>query len=219
MKIGILLAAYNEEKNIGPIINGIKKVLKKFKYKIIVVDDGSIDKTSSVAKKLGAFVIQYKKNRGVGYATSIGLKKTMEMKPDIIIIIDADRQHDPRYIPQFINEIKKGSDYVYGKRNLSNYSINRKIGNWSLTILTNLVCPTKIRDIECGFRAFTYGVARKLNLKANGYEREVDFIYEIWKNKFKISYVEIKVPKFYPKPAILRGLKNFKYLLKRRFGI
>ena len=219
MKIGILLPAYNEEKNIGPIINGIKKVLKKFKYKIIVVDDGSIDKTSSVAKKLGTFVIRYEKNRGVGYATSIGLKKVMEMKPDIIIIIDADKQHDPKYIPQFINEIKKGSEYVYGKRNLSNYSIDRKIGNWSLTILTNLVCPTKIRDIECGFRAFTYKVARKLNLKANGYEREVDFIYEVWKNKFKVSYVEIKVPKFYPKPAILRGLKNFKYLLKRRFRI
>jgi glycosyltransferase involved in cell wall biosynthesis len=215
-KVFCVIPAFKEEKRISVVIKKIKKL--KIVSKIIVVDDGSPDKTTEVAKKAGAEVVRYEKNQGVGYATIIGLKRAIGLRPDIIIFLDADGQHDPLYIPKFIEKITNGFDYAYGLRDLSNYPINRKIGNWSLTILTNLICPTKIRDVECGFRAFTYETAKKLNLKANRYEREVDFIYEVWRNKLKVSHVEIKVPKFYPKPAIIRGFKNFWYLLRRRFN-
>lgn len=215
MKTVALIAAYREEKRIGNVI----KQTKKYVDNIIVVDDGSDDKTREVAKRAGAEVIRYEKNRGKGYATKIGLVKARSLKPEIIILLDADGQHDPKYIPSFIDAIKNGADYVYGKRNLHNYPFNRKIGNWSLIILTNLLCPTKIRDIESGYRAFTYQVAKKLVLRSERYELEMDFAYEAWRNKLKISYVEIKVPHYYPKPAIIRGLENFFYLVKRRFFI
>ena len=144
----------------------------------------------------------------------IGLEKIfMKERPDVVLI-----HGDANMVPSAsLAAYKLSIKSVHKEAGLRSY--NRKIGNWSLTILTNLFCPTKIRDTECGFRAFTYKAAKKFKLKAKRYEREVDFIYEVWKNKFKVSYVEIKVPKFYPKPAILRGLKNFKYLLKRRFRI
>ena len=213
-KIIAIIPAYNEERNIRKIV----KSTKKYVDKVIVVDDGSLDNTAKIARKNKAKVIRYEKNKGVGFASRIGLKEAISLKPDVIVFLDADTQLEPKYIPDFLNEIKKGSDYVYGKRNLHNYPINRKIGNWGLTILTNLICPTKIRDVECGFRAFTYETAKKLNLKAMRYERELDFVYEIWRNKLKISYVEIKVPVFYPKAAISRGLKNFWFLIRRRFN-
>ncbi|NIO44335.1 MAG: glycosyltransferase [Candidatus Aenigmarchaeota archaeon] len=214
-KVIAIIPAYNEEKNIGKTV----KAAKKYVDKVIVVDDGSFDNTSKIARKSGAEVIRYEENKGVGFASRTGLKKAISLKPYIIVFLDADGQLNPKYIPEFVKEIKKGSDYVYGKRNLRNYPINRKIGNWSLTILANLFCPTKIRDVECGFRAFTYKTAKKMDLRAMEYEREVDFIYEIWRNKIKVSYVEINVTKFYPKAAISRGLKNFWFLIKRRFNL
>ncbi len=213
-KVIAIIPAYNEERNIGKTVKNTKKYVDK----VIVVDDGSFDNTAKIARKSKAKVIRYEENKGVGFASRIGLKEAISLKPDIIVFLDADGQSNPKYIPEFINKIKMGYDYIYGKRSLHNYPINRKIGNWSLTILVNLVCPTKIKDVECGFRAFTFEVAKKLNLKAISYEREVDFIFEVWRNKLKISYVEIKVPRFYPKPAILRGFKNFWFLLKRRFN-
>jgi len=215
LKVVCVIPAYNEERRIENVI----KSAKRYVDKIIVVDDGSKDETASIAKKSGAKVIRYKNNKGVGYATKIGLKVALKEKPNILIFIDGDGQHNPIYIPKFINAIKNGAEYVYGLRDLYNYPLDRKIGNKALTFLTNLICPTEIKDTECGYRALNYSAAKKLELKANKYEREMDFIYEVWRNKFRVSAVKIKVPKFYPKFAIIRGFRNFIFILKRRLKI
>jgi glycosyltransferase involved in cell wall biosynthesis len=214
-KVIAIIPAYNEEKNIGNVIRNTKKKVDR----IIVVDDGSKDATSKVSKDAGAQLIRLKRNMGVGFASRTGLKIALNLKPDVIIFLDGDGQLDPVYIPKFIDAIQKGADYVYGRRDLSNYPIDRKIGNFGLTFLSNLLCPTGIMDNECGYRTIKFEAAKKLNLRANGYEREMDFVYEVWRNKFKISYVSIRVKKFYAKFAIIRGLKEFYFLLKRRFGI
>ena len=213
-----ILPAFNESKNIRKVIEKTKKQVSK----VLVVDDGSSDNTSSIARKAGADVIRLEKNSGVGYASRIGLKKAIKEKYDIIVFLDADGQLDPKYITQFIEKVKEGYDYVYGRRNLYKYQLNRIIGNWGLTFLTNLICPTGILDIECGYRAIPLRTAKKLKLKAMGYEREVDFIYEVWRNKLKVSYVKVTVPVFHPKSrlrAMLRGTKNFLFFLKRRIGL
>ena len=214
-KVIAVIPAYNEGKN----IEGVIKKVRKYVSKVIVVNDGSKDETGEISRISGAFVINLKRNMGVGFASRIGLKKASSLKPDVIIFLDGDGQLDPVYIPKFIDAIKKGADYVYGWRDLSNYPIDRKIGNWGLTFLSNLFCPTGIKDNECGYRAIKFEAAKKLNLKANRYEREMDFIYEVWRNKLKISFVKIKVEKFYVKFAMIRGFKELYFLLKRRFGI
>ncbi len=213
MKAIAVIPAFNEEKRIGSVIIETKRHVDK----VIVIDDGSTDKTAEVSKKYGAQVIRYEKNRGVGFATKIGLSKAISLKPDIIVFLDADGQHDPSYIPYFLNAIKNGADYVCGNRDLSKYPFNRKIGNWGLKVLTNLLCPTGIMDTECGFRAFSLRAAKKLNLKAERYGREMDFAYNVWKNKFKIKQVRIEVHSYHSKAAISRGFKNFFYLIKIRF--
>jgi glycosyltransferase involved in cell wall biosynthesis len=215
MKTIAVIPAYNEEKKIESVV----KHVKRFVGRVIVVDDGSTDKTSEIAKKAGANVIKYTKNQGVDYASRIGLENAIKMKPDTILFVDADGQLDPRYIPKFIKAIKDGADYVAGWRDLSNYPLDRKIGNWGLTKLSNIFCPTGLHDTECGYRAMSIDAAKKIKLMGNKYEREMDFAYEIWRNKLKIKEVKIKVPVFYSKPAIKRGLKNFIFLLKRRFSL
>ena len=212
-KVVCIIPAYNEEKTIGNVI----KRTKKFVDKIIVVNDGSTDNTEEISKKAGAKVISHKKNQGAGYASRIGLKEAIKMKSNVILFIDADGQLDPKYIPEFINSIKNGIDYVTGWRDLSNYPLDRRIGNWGLTKLTNIFCPIGLHDTECGFRAMPLRTAKKIKLIGRGYEREMDFAYEIWKNKLKVKEIKIKVPVFYSKSAIKRGFKNFFFLLKRRF--
>jgi glycosyltransferase involved in cell wall biosynthesis len=213
MKVIVVIPAYDEEKTIGTII----KRTRKYVDKVIVVDDGSTDKTSEVSKNSGADVIRYKRNQGVDYASRIGLENAIKMKPDIILFLDADGQLDPKYIPQFFKAIEEGADYVAGWRDLSKYPLDRRIGNWGLTKLSNIFCPTGIHDTECGYRAMTLDAAKKIKLVGNKYEREMDFAYEVWRNKLKIKEVKIKVPVYYSKPAIKRGFKNFLFLLKKRF--
>lgn len=215
IKVVSVIPAFNEEKRIR---NVIKKTKKYVDY-VVVVDDGSIDKTSEVARRSGAHVIVYENNRGAGYATKLGIKKAILLKANIIVFLDADGQLDPKYIPYFISAIKSGADYVCGKRCLSKYPFNRKIGNWGLKVLTNMLCPTGIMDTECGYRALTIDAVKKLELKAQGYEREMDFVFNVWKNKFKVKQIEIEVPIYHPKAAIRRGFKNFFFLLKRRIGL
>jgi len=214
-KVIAVIPAFNEEKRIRTT------VLKTRKYvdKVLVVDDGSVDKTALVAKKAGAEVIRYEPNQGVCNATKVGLKKAISLKPEIIVFLDADGQHDPKYIPYFIREIENGADYVCGKRNLSRYPFNRKVGNFGLKVLTNLLCPTGIMDTECGYRALKLSAAKKLDLKAKGYGREMDFAYSVWKNKLKVKQIKLGAGVFHPKAAIKRGFKNFFYLLKRRFNL
>lgn len=212
-KVVCIIPAYNEEKTIRNVI----KRVKKFVDKIIVINDGSIDKTAEISKRAGAKVISYKKNQGVGYTSKIGLKEAIKMKPNVILFIDGDGQLDPKYIPKFINAIKNGANYVSGWRDLSNYPLDRKIGNWGLTKLTNIFCPIGLHDTECGFRAMSLYTAKKIKLVGKRYEREMDFAYEIWRNKLKIKEIKIKVPIFHSKSAIKRGFKNFFFLLKRRF--
>ena len=74
-------------------------------------------------------------------------------------------------------------------------------------------------DTECGYRALRLDAAKKLDLKAKGYGREMDFAYSIWKNKLKVKQIKLGAGVFHPKAAIKRGFKNFFYLLKRRFNL
>jgi len=212
MKTVAVIAAFNEEKRIKDVI----KKTRKYVNKVIVVDDGSKDKTAEVSKKAGAEVIRYEKNRGKGYAIRLGLKKAISLKSDIIIFLDADGQHNPDYIPYFVNAVEDGADYVCGRRDLSRYPLNRKIGNWGLKVLANLLCPTGIMDTECGFKAFNLRAAKQLNLKSERYETEMDFAFNAWKNKFKIKQIRIEVPVYHSKAAVKRGFKNLFYLLKMR---
>jgi glycosyltransferase involved in cell wall biosynthesis len=224
MKVVAIIPAYNEEKTIGKIIRKTRKYVDK----VIVVDDGSTDLTFKIAEKAGAKVIRYPTNLGVLYATKTGIKEALKDKADIIINLDSDGQHNPKDIPKFISKIKKGYDYVYGKRNISNYPLSRKIGNLGLTILANLFCPSGIKDTECGYRAFTRKAAKKIKLytklnpkldnKPKGYEREMNFVYEVWRNKFKIGRVDLGPTVFYSKKAVFRGFRNFFWFLKKRFN-
>ena len=120
-KISIVIPALNEEKNIKPLTLRIIKVLKKTKFEIIFVDDNSTDQSKkillSLSKKYKFFKpILRKKNRDLTQSCFDGIKRS---KYQNILILDADLQHDPKYIPQMLKEFYKGIDVVIGARKLT----------------------------------------------------------------------------------------------------
>src|SRR2546422_6957181 len=134
-----LIPAFNEEERIGQVI----AEANQFAGKLIVCDDGSSDRTSTVAQKLGVEVIRHKKNLGYGAALRTLFLRALQTDAEIAITIDADRQHDPKSIPQLMEPIANGrADVTVGSRFLMrsrSMPAMRLVGVLLVTKLTQLV--------------------------------------------------------------------------------
>lgn len=184
---------------------------------MIVINDASRDNTEAAAKKAGAKVVTHKVNSGLGCALRTGFKKAIDSNYSIIITMDADGQHRPEDIKKFIDKIGEGYDFVLGKRDLSKYPIVKKFGNFFLRSMTNMLSSTNLSDTESGFRAFSAGALKKLDLKAERYEIATEIVYEAGRNKLKCCNVPVSSPVYKKGVKIRDGVKNFVYLLKKRY--
>ena len=211
MKVVIVMPAYNEEKTVG----GIVKRAKKY-GRIIVVDDASKDNTSGEARKAGATVIRHSVNKGLGSALRTGFSAALRMKPDVVMTVDADGQHEPEEIKKFLDLIENGYDFVLGERDLGEYPFVKKFGNFFLNSITNFVSGTNLKDTESGFRAFRAAGLKKLYLKAQRYEIAVEIVFEVGRNKLKHTSVKISSPRYVKGVGVWDGVKNFLYLLRRK---
>jgi glycosyltransferase involved in cell wall biosynthesis len=154
MKTVVLITAYNEEKNIRSIVERIVA-----KYDLFVVDDGSDDKTATIAKKYGAQAIQLPINIGQGAATIAGYKAILQKDYDIIIKMDGDGQHNPDEIDDFVAALQDQEyDIIVGSRRLgTNYNTAPFLRRTFLpfyTGLINIATGYRMTDSMCGFRAF-----------------------------------------------------------------
>lgn len=157
----IVIAAKNESKTIGGVIERIKSLNMPYSYKIIVVNDGSTDGTELVALGSGALVINHSYNLGIGGATKTGYIAARIFRPEVVVTIDADGQHDPKYIPELISKIKNhNADLVYASRftNGSNYKTTnvRSAGNKFYTWLVNKIAGISLTDVTSGYRAVKF---------------------------------------------------------------
>lgn len=155
-KVAAAIPAKNEQRAIGSIV----KLASKHVDKVLVVDDGSTDKTALVALLAGAEVMSHKVNRGKGAAIVTALKWAMEEDIDIVVFIDGDGQHDPDAIPDLLSPILYDeADITIGSRwhhekGLKEMPLHRYAGNWVLSTATSLSLSKVIRDSQSGFRAF-----------------------------------------------------------------
>ena len=111
-KIIVGMSAYNEEKYIGSII----LQAQQYADEVIVIDDGSTDHTPKIAHLAGATVISHGENKGKGVAIQRILTESKDREADILVLLDADSQHDPEEIPYLIKAISEGYDLVIGSR-------------------------------------------------------------------------------------------------------
>ena len=190
-----IIPAYNEERKIGDVV---KRCLS-FTNKVLVVDDGSLDSTSKLAKASGAVVISHKVNRGKGTALRTAIKTLRDFLPEVVVLIDADGQDDPNYIPRLVAPILQGNaDFVIGSRftegGVAGIPGHKIIGNKILTFITNLISGyrTKLTESQCGFRAIKYDKLLDLNLIGKGFEIDSEIIIEAIKSRLRVTEVPIR---------------------------
>lgn len=195
MFVVITIPAYNEQDTIGNVIKNIDDVMKftKYQYKVLVIDDGSKDKTIEVAKSQDSVVHSHPKNYGLAETFKTETKKALELKADVIVHIDADMQYQPKEIPILLKEIERGYDLVLGSRfkgTIESMPIIKKFGNKAFSRVISNITRIKISDAQTGFRAFTKEVAEKIAIISDHtYTQEQ--IIRAAKEKFRIKEVPV----------------------------
>ncbi len=191
----ITIPAYNEERTIDRVIKGIKLVMDKtnYKYKILVVDDGSKDRTRVSAESEGAIVISHLRNMGLAKTFETEMQECLKLNADIIVHTDADGQYPSYFIPQLLNKIEEGYDLVLGSRfGQGQYSgsLMKRCGNKLFAKVFSRLLKMKIKDTTTGFRAFTQEVARLPLINSFTYTQEQ--LIRAGKSNMKIGEVPIK---------------------------
>jgi len=192
--LSIVIPLYNEEKNVEPLYRELTTVLNSVeeKYEIIVVDDGSTDRSFDTLKKIAERdkalkIIRFKRNFGQSTALSAGFQHA---RGDIVITMDADLQNDPKDIPKLLAELKKGYDVVCGWRKdrkdpLFSKRIPSLFSNWLVSRMSGL----KIHDSGCTLRAYKKEAIKDISLYGEMH-RYIPFILAVEGNS--ITEIEVR---------------------------
>jgi glycosyltransferase involved in cell wall biosynthesis len=196
VKLAITIPAYNEEKCIGKVIREIPGMMEGIdEIEIIVINDGSSDRTSEAAEEAGANrIINFPANKGLAIAFKEGLNAAIDSGADIIVNIDADGQYNALEIPKLIKPILNGkAEIVLGSRfaGTIEYMVPQKrFGNKLATFVVGLASGKRISDAQTGFRAFSREAALKLVVHS-GYTYTQETIVQATHKR--LSIIEIPV--------------------------
>ncbi len=199
-RVALIVPAYNEERFIGSVVLKARQQVGK----VIVVDDGSIDATASIAAAAGAFVVSHERNQGKGAALNTGFRKARELDVEAVVLLDGDGQHDPAAIPALTAPVEaQQADVVVGSRFLgvrSRIPRWRRFGQHALTAATNVASGTPLTDSQSGFRALSPKALQALTFRPNGgfsIESEMQFLAR----RHGLTIREVPVHVLYEEPA------------------
>ncbi|MFH0878748.1 MAG: glycosyltransferase family 2 protein [Lentisphaerota bacterium] len=171
MKLFVQIPALNEEKTIAGVIENIPRDIPGIaEVRVLVIDDGSTDRTGELAAKAGALVVRHEQPRGVGAAFKTGIEKSTELGADVIVTIDADGQFNPGDIPKVVDPIIKGeADFVTASRFIDKSLTpdmpgTKKWGNEFMARWISSLVNQRFYDVSCGFRAYSRNAFMRLVL-------------------------------------------------------
>lgn len=217
MKVMVAIPAYNEEKNIFRVIQGVR--YQHPEVDVVVINDGSRDNTDFEAQRAGAFVINLPQNLGIGGAVQTGYIYGKKMDYDIVIQIDGDGQHNPKDLTKMIKVIEKNeADMVIGSRFVkkTDYesSSMRKFGINFFSKFVSLICKRNFYDTTSGYRAVNKKV---IELFSRYYPRdypEVETIVYASKRGVRIKEISVDMDKRKEGKSSITALKSIYYMLK-----
>jgi len=202
-KVLVIIPTFNEAENIA---NVIYEVLmhnnESYLYEVLVVDDNSPDGTAGIVETINSDKVKIIKREGklgLGTAYIEGFNFAIKSKYDYAFEMDADFSHDPKYLPEFIQEIEKGYDLVVGSRYINgvsvvNWPMGRLLLSYYANIYTRIITGMKIKDTTAGFMCYRVNSLSSINLsniKSNGYSFQIEMKFKFFKKKFKISEIPI----------------------------
>jgi len=197
MKLVVFIPCLNEEETLPVVIKSIPKKIKGIdKIEILVIDDGSTDKTYQVAKRLGVNrIIKHMSNKGLAYSFRDGIRGSLEMGADIIVLTDGDNQYPQERIPDLIQPIlDQKADLVIADRQIDTIDhfsngkkFLQKFGTWIL----NQAAGTNLPDGTSGFRAFSKEAAIDINLVTR-YSFGMETAIQAGNKRQKIATIKIK---------------------------
>lgn len=198
MRIIAVIPAYNEASRVGAVVHAVQQYVDR----VVVVDDGSLDATSDVAKAAEALVVRHPENTGAGAATMTGIEAARALGAESVVTIDADEQHDPRDIPALLRPVREGrADVVFANRfgpNSAGKPRNciptiRRLFNTIGNIITFLAAGLWVRDSQCGFKVFGPKALREVHLQTRGFEFCTEIIREAHQRRWRVAEVPVKV--------------------------
>jgi len=192
MKYKILVPAYNAEKYLPELFEQIKKYDSL--DNIIVINDGSADKTVKICEENNISLIDIKNNGGKGKALKRAFNEIKESDIDFFITMDADLQHAPSCLPLFIKKYEEtGAGIIIGNRlhDLKDMPKSRIFSNKTTSWLLGLLCKQKILDSQCGYRLIKREVIEKINIISDKYEMESEILIKASREGYKIDFVPV----------------------------
>ncbi len=220
----VIIPVHNEEEYIEKVLDAVLK--RQEISKIIVINDGSTDNTSQILEKYQdnslIEIIDYKNNKGKGYAIRKALKKNVA---PYVIIQDADLEYSITDYPALLTPlVTHSADVVFGVRFSGNNidTFTHKLGNRIITILSNFLTGFKLNDVETCYKVFRSEILKNLNLNSNRFEIEVEIVAKLSKIKnLRIKEIPISYnPRSYAKGKKITwkdGIKTLYYIFKYYF--
>lgn len=192
MKLTVVMPAYNESKTLERVVEAVRAT--PFDKEIIIVDDGSSDGTADIARRLASGEVRalfHERNQGKGAAVRTALAAATG---DVVLIQDCDLEYDPADYGRLLQPILDGhADVVFGTRSFGShtaFSFWFVMGNKLVTLTTNVLFNCYISDMETGYKVMRMEAARRLRLRARGFELEP----EITGGLLNLGYSIYEVP-------------------------
>jgi glycosyltransferase involved in cell wall biosynthesis len=214
-----VIPAYNEASRIDAVLSSVPDRIDGVAERVVVVvDDGSTDDTSGVARAHGAGAIRHLVNLGKGAALTTGCLAALDMGCDVIAVMDADGQHEAGDLPRFLEPIRLDeADITIGVRRLSRQMPPAmRLGNWGLSTAFRLLVGMRISDTQCGLRAFRAAAYPLIQWRASDYSVETEMLIRAARGHLRIAQVEIDVVYHdrYKGTTISDGFKIFGDMLR-----
>ena len=207
-KILIFIPAYNVEKKITKVLNKIPKIVfNKYNAKILVIEDNSSDKTSSVIKKvikkkgdkIKIYLIVNKKNKGYGGVQKIAFNYAIKKNFKYVIMLHGDNQYPANKILLLIKPLLTNKyDAVFGSRMINSINalkggmpLYKYLGNIALTFFQNLVLSSNLSEFHSGYRSYKVSSLKKIKFKinTNDFHFDTEIIIQFLKNNLKIKEI------------------------------
>ena len=191
MKFCCLIPAYKEAGRIGDVV----RATRAYCDHVIVVDDGSGDGTAEEAEQAGAIVLRHPQNRGKGAALETGFAFVREQEYEAVITLDADGQHAPSDIPNFIKANRDtGAHVIVGSRmsHLEKMPLIRKWTNWFMSWLLSRHMKQWVPDTQCGYRFFVRDAIPAGSVQSKGFAAESEVLLYLADRGFRIGSAPVQ---------------------------